>query len=204
MATRGTDAFGNITVTLNEFEQQLAHDVCNDWHMRAKRKGWTDHAVDSDCDEKTPDAVGAELGFCHLVNVCPTIGVYVAGGGVDAILHSGLTVDVKQTHWQYGALMVPYEAAKRGKTKADLYPLMTGVLPEFTYRGYLPAKYVFQKQKLALQLVEGKKEGELDRVELKAADGTLHICMVPYDHRVKCLTLVCDVGCEGWCRDLPE
>lgn len=63
----------------------------------------------------------------------------------DALLPNGLTVDVKSTQYESGRLL----AAKWKNPNVDLYALMTGTFPTYTFRGFMRSEELLRKSRLA-------------------------------------------------------
>jgi len=94
------------------------------------------------------EGMGAEIGFCRLVEAAPDFSIGSRSGGIDTTLLTGQTVDVKQTRYQSGHLLVaPWKTD--GREAPEMYALMTGTLPTYTFRGWAWAEFVCDKKWLA-------------------------------------------------------
>lgn len=93
------------------------------------------------------EGLGAEFAFCKLFNVMVdlTTNIRSAKKGEDkgdAMLPNGMVVDVKTTHLDNGRLIcAPW---KDENNKMDLFCLMTGVFPTYTFRGFYRKDDLFQ------------------------------------------------------------
>jgi hypothetical protein len=98
---------------------------------------------------------GAELAFCILTNsefdstTNPDENHFLKD---DAVLADGRTVDVKTTVYKTGKLII--RCGKEEK-KVDLYALMIGEFPKYTFRGWISYDDVIQDENI-LQLPQGK------------------------------------------------
>jgi len=83
------------------------------------------------------NSVGAELAFANLARGVWAYALdgHSVEGRPDVYLQDGRSVDVKQTPQENGRLLRWVEASGR----ADLYALMTGVMPIYTFRGWVTA-----------------------------------------------------------------
>jgi hypothetical protein len=98
-------------------------------------------------DEMDLEGMGAELAFCKLFNVFPDLTTHLRSSkdgmdGGDAILHNGMKVDVKSTTRSNGRLVTANW--KNENEKVDLYCLMTGSFPTYTFRGFISSENIFQ------------------------------------------------------------
>jgi len=98
---------------------------------------------------------GAELAFCILTNskfdntTNPDENHFLKD---DAVLRDGRTVDVKTTVYKTGKLMIRY--GKEDK-KVDLYALMVGEFPKYTFKGWISYDDIIKQQNI-VELPQGK------------------------------------------------
>ena len=115
--------------------------------------------------------IGGEHAFCSLFDVEPDTSSYLRSSEFetdtnDAILPCGLTVDVKSTKYKMGRL----QAALRKSPTGDLYALMTGTFPTFTFRGFMPQKELIKESRIGdlghgqLYLAEQDELKELEHI----------------------------------------
>jgi hypothetical protein len=79
---------------------------------------------------------GAELAFCRLFNIFPDTSTHSRSSEEDtgdATLHCGLSVDVKATNYPLGKLLAPIWKSDN----IDLYALMVGDFPDYTFKGFM-------------------------------------------------------------------
>jgi len=98
---------------------------------------------------------GAELAFCILTNskfdstTNPDENHFLKD---DAVLRDGRTVDVKTTVYKTGKLMIRY--GKEDK-KVDLYALMVGEFPKYTFKGWISYDDIIKQQNI-VEFTQGK------------------------------------------------
>jgi len=80
--------------------------------------------------------VGAEIAFCKLYNIYPDLTITHRSGGYDCITCSGAKVDVKATIYFSGKLLA---VINKHKSDADIYVLMVGKFPTYTWVGWAKA-----------------------------------------------------------------
>ena len=104
--------------------------------------------------EMNLNGFGAELVFCRLCGVefdSSTIQKESHFSNADAILKDGTTVDVKNTTYPNGKLLV--RTGKESKL-VDIYALVIGTFPVFKFSGWASYKDIIQK-KLIINLGMG-------------------------------------------------
>ena len=105
-----------------------------------------DHSVS--LDYTNINGFGAELAFCRLWGFkfdFSTIEKENHFKKIDCILPDGRSVDVKQTKYENGMLAVP---VNKKKTYVNLFALMTGVFPSYTFKGWTTYEYQIQKKNI--------------------------------------------------------
>ncbi len=141
----------NTQVTLNDVEQRLVKTVAKA-RFESNREAGTaetcyiyprEHRYQQDID-----GFGGELAFCKLFNVYPDTSTHVRTTKTDVgdCVWNGFSIDVKTTTYPEGMLLANY-----GKqvTTVDYYALMTGVFPNYFYRGVIEADELLKKERLA-------------------------------------------------------
>ena len=132
-------------IVLSEFEVKIAKYLGRQRYLNARKKGITDAKIGNQSNEETDvESVAAELAFCKLYNLYPDLQI----GELpihDATLPCGATVDVKQTKYPNGMLLV---TTKKIENPSDLYVLLTGRMPEFTDRGGFPREWIFNPERI--------------------------------------------------------
>lgn len=135
-------------ITLTDVEQSICYCVAPQRTNCARKNRVTDQRIDNN-GKKDIDLEGfaAELCFCRLFNLYPdfTVGVRSSANNTDcgdAVLVNENVVDVKSTEYPFGRLLaVP---AKKNSGNVELYGLMTGKFPTFTFRGFMWPEELFK------------------------------------------------------------
>lgn len=127
-------------ITLNEAEVKLAKFLGQARYQVNRAAKVTNRKMAPEDQDIETDAVGAEIALAKALNVYPDLTLTPRRGGSDLTLN-GLTIDVKQTAYEDGRLLI--EKQKKDDPSA-VYVLMTGKLPNFTCRGFYFAGDVFQ------------------------------------------------------------
>ena len=121
------------TITLNDAEQRLAKYVARARTDNARSVNLAHTKIGPQSQYETDlEGMGAEIAFCRLMNVYPSLDVVdnpAADPQGDCVV-LGRTVDVKTTRHKNGRLL-----AVLWKEKKDLYALMTGTFPTYEFRG---------------------------------------------------------------------
>lgn len=134
-------------VALNDVEQRLVKTVAVARYDNARAKGVPKTFVAYEdgyvCDI---DGFGGELAFCKLFNVYPDMSIRAWEGEQDEgdCVWNGLRIDVKTTTYPEGCLL----AGGWKKLNVDYYALMTGVFPNYYYRGVMRADKLLQQERL--------------------------------------------------------
>jgi hypothetical protein len=108
------------------------------------------------------DGMGAEVAFCKYFNLYPDFSLSPQSLTFDCLTQLGGKVDVKQTHYPDGRLLVLPEKKKAETTH---YVLVTGKIPKFKIVGYAEKDQVFQDKNL--KEMRGKKVYMIDQPELQ-------------------------------------
>ncbi len=134
-----------IDVILNEAEQRLVSYVSRKRYAANRATGATATIYnDADAIENEIDSFGAEVAYCKLHNCYPDLDT-THRPPFDAKLQDGRTVDVKQTRYQSGVLMV--KQIER-QSHPDLYALMVGKFPKYQLRGHMTAREILTPNRL--------------------------------------------------------
>ena len=112
----------------------MAETICNQDRNHFVDKYKRDKSIP--LMEMNKNGFGAELAFCRLCGITfdsSTIEKENHFSKVDATLPDGTSIDVKTTVYKNGKLIV-----RHGKEKkvVDIYVLMTGTFPTFTFCGW--------------------------------------------------------------------
>jgi len=108
------------------------------------------------------DGMGAEVAFCKHMNLYPDFSLCPQKLTFDCLTKEGNKVDVKQTHYPDGRLLVLPEKKNAETTH---YVLVTGKIPKFKIVGYAEKEQVFQDKNL--KEMRGKKVYMIDQPDLQ-------------------------------------
>jgi hypothetical protein len=115
-----------------------------------RKKGVTNSKIGGQSDEVTDlNGIGAELSFCKMFNVFPDLSISTRSSTNgedtgDAVLHNGKTIDIKATVYPCGKLLaVPWK-----QEKVDLFALMVGTFPTYTFKGFMRAPELLKKERI--------------------------------------------------------
>lgn len=119
-------------ITLTGPEQRIARFLARERERINRASGVKNGRLGPQTDSATDlTGIGAELAFARLFNVYPDLTIDPRQGGSDCH-YCGLAIDVKGTPRANGRLLaVPLKA----RDAVDLYALMTGEFPIYTFRG---------------------------------------------------------------------
>lgn len=138
----------NTLITLTEYEQAIArysaeHRTANNRRNKVRNNNFTNRPD----QEIELQGFGAEMAFCKLFNSFPdfTIGVRSAKEDRGDCAVEGLRIDVKSNRNANGDLFVGIN--KHPTVYA--YALMTGLFPQFTFRGFMLASEIMAKHRVA-------------------------------------------------------
>lgn len=132
--------------SLNEEEQNIIQNmsdiICNQGRNYFTDKYQRDKSIK--LHEMNLNGFGAELAFCKLCDIpfdSSTIEKESHFNKVDATLKNGLTVDVKNTIYNSGKLIV-----RTGKEQkyVDIYALVIGKFPDFIFSGWSTYEEIIQ------------------------------------------------------------
>ncbi|MEK9722824.1 MAG: hypothetical protein VW405_04980 [Rhodospirillaceae bacterium] len=134
------------TVTLTDIEQRLARVLAAERTRVNRAAQITNLQVSPDRAEQVElTGVGAELAWCRLANVYPDLTLSPRRGGADA-LWAGRAVDVKGTERPGGQLLA--HPTKLRRDGVEVYALMTGPWPTYTFRGLASSDQLLQADRL--------------------------------------------------------
>ena len=152
-----------MKVTLNEAEQRLARFVAAKRNEAAATAGRTNcRRADATDQEINVEGIAAEIALCKLLNCYPDLETAGPLPEYDALARTGVTVDVKATHYPNGRLLaLPWKAGKA----PDIYALMVGKFPTYRCAGIMRADELLAPERLT-DLGHGKtyaaEQAELD------------------------------------------
>lgn len=133
-----------MIIKLNEAEKKLTVYVAKKRTMHDREKGARPTVYGNQTHEQMEiNSVGAEIAFCKYMNVYPDLNTDHFGTE-DAILKNGFRVDVKNTRYKNGRLMV--KAINRDK--CEVYALLIGEFPVYKFAGFATKEELFREENL--------------------------------------------------------
>jgi len=129
------------SLTLNDAEQRLARYLAETREAYNHTVGARDVlCVDADRIQNKVESFGAEIAYCHLMNCYPNLATDCFEA-FDVRLADGRRVDVKQTRYPHGRLVVKL----LHRAAPDLYALMVGAFPTYRLAGHIAAADLLQE-----------------------------------------------------------
>lgn len=145
-------------VTLHAFEQAICESIAESRHDNNRQSGVTDKKMgDQSATETDLYGIAAEFAFCKLFNLFPDFSIEPrsAAAGTDVEKDSKLfiwRVDVKGTKYPFGKLLArPMDknyATHVARSTTDLFALMTGEYPTFTFRGFFTKEDLLKQSRI--------------------------------------------------------
>lgn len=142
---------GTVT-TLNNSEQLICRFVAKKRYENNRKNGVQNSKIGPQSNCVTDlNGVCGEMCFCKLFNLFFDLSIEPrsARNGEDfgdAVLPDGRLVDVKVTDYPNGRLAVaPWKVEK---PRIDLYALMVGSFPTFTFKGFMARDELLRKERL--------------------------------------------------------
>lgn len=131
------------TITLTSLEVRLVKQAAIERHKHDRQNGAKATLYhEGDAIKAEENSYGGEVAFCKIFNLYPDMDT-AHFATFDVCLPNGLTVDVKTTHRLGGRLIV-----KPTGHHADLYALMIGELPTYSFVGIAYAGDILQAHRL--------------------------------------------------------
>jgi hypothetical protein len=137
-------------IELNTVEKAICKQLAKMRYENARNSGVKNSKIGSQSDEFTDlEGISGEFAFCKLFNIYPDLSIAVRSAfqgndDGDGTLHEK-KVDVKTTKYETGKLL----AAPWKKTNVDIFALMTGVFPKYTFRGFMKSEELLQSSRLS-------------------------------------------------------
>lgn len=131
--------------TLNFVEQELAKIVSKKRQEESRAAGHTNTPYGKDQDTIDLNGYGAELAFCHLFNIYPDTTTHARVGTADCLGHKGISIDVKNTEYPNGHLLVK---SSKKDSDVEMYALMVGSFPTYKFVGYAYKKEIIKDENL--------------------------------------------------------
>ncbi len=142
--------FSGIRYNLNCLEQELIEFMSSNICKQGREYFKSNYQVDKSLglNNINVNGFGAELAFCQLCGVSfdPSFVEYESHfNKVDATLMNGVTVDVKQTKYNSGRLLVSINKTKK---YVDIYALIIGVFPNYRFMGWATYEEMIRKENI--------------------------------------------------------
>jgi len=140
------------SVSLNEVEQRLCKHIAQARYQANRAMQVNNSKVGGQADDETDlEGVSAEVAFCKLAGIYPHGPMDVSPRsslkGEDCladVVINGKSIDVKATKYPQGKLLaVPWKSKS-----ADVYVLMTGEFPAYTFRGCMAGNELIKKERI--------------------------------------------------------
>lgn len=136
-------------ITLTDVEQNICKTIAEARYRSNRAAGVADLKRGDQSNIATDtEGFAAELAFCKLFNLYPDFTISPRGAANDvgdATLRCGLSVDVKATVYKSGHLITP---PWKDESALDLYALMVGKLPTYTFKGFMRRDVLQQEDRL--------------------------------------------------------
>lgn len=133
-------------VTLNEIEVEICEMLAKRRFVSNRKNGVHDAKIGPQSNRETDvDGICAEFAFAKALNLYPDFSISPRKGGVELISRRRKRVDVKQTKYAHGKLLVTQNTQV---ADADIYVLVTGQMPVFQIAGWASAHQVIVPENL--------------------------------------------------------
>lgn len=135
-------------IVLHESEILVATYIGMARHNNARVNGIVDRKIgDQDNAFVDINGMGGELAAARFFNAYPDLTIVEADRlpGYDFRTRTGLRADVKTTEWPNGKLLA---SLKTQLGDADMYVLVTGVLPKYRIIGYATDEQLIKKENI--------------------------------------------------------
>jgi hypothetical protein len=140
----------NKKIILSKIEQNICSVISEFRHLNNRNNNIKNSKMGKKSDQEMDlEGISAEFAFCKLFNLYPDLTIDIRSSinetdNGDATLPSGHTVDVKVTHHLNGKLIaVPWK-----KANVDLFALIVGKSPEYTFKGFMKSKELLKDSRL--------------------------------------------------------
>ena len=133
------------------------------------------------------EGVYSEMAFCKLLNIYPRIFDLGPRSSCkntddgDAILPDGRVVDVKTTVREKGRLLVCHWKSRC--KSVEVFALMTGRCPEYTFRGFITSEELFVEERLRCMRQGAPMSYVAEQYELKELEELDRGCLVNENKR---------------------
>lgn len=138
------------SITLDPTEQLICKAIARRRYENARNMNVKNSKMGGQSNEETDlEGISSEMAFCKLFNIFPDLTVQVRSSTEgtddgDATLRDGRTVDVKSTKYTTGRLL----AVRWKKPKIDLFALMIGKFPTYTFKGFMKSEELIKPERI--------------------------------------------------------
>lgn len=137
----------NTVVELSESEQAICRYIAKRRFENNRSGGIQDQKIGAQSNANVDlNGFAGEFAFCKLHNILPDFSINVRrtnANDYDAILENK-KIDVKTTEYPTGKLV----AVEWKNDNVDLYALMTGEFPKYTFRGFMRREELRRPERL--------------------------------------------------------
>jgi len=159
------------TIILGEFEQKCCEQLAKYRHSNNRSKGVSNSKIGPQSDEDTDlEGIAAEFALAKALNLWPDMSIQTRssdkGSDEGDLIYEGMIIDVKASKYPTARLAV----APWKKPDGDLFALMIGKFPKYTFKGVIPQTEAIKSERLGTlghgktYLVEQKELLELQDV----------------------------------------
>jgi len=137
----------NTQIILSDTELSICKTIAELRYANNRKFGVRNSKIGAQSDEETDfEGICAELAFCKLYNLYPDFTVFTRNTETDAgdVIFNGRSVDVKTTKYLTGKLL----AAPWKKATGDLFALMVGTSPTYTFKGFMKQSELLKDSRL--------------------------------------------------------
>lgn len=137
-----------MKIILNEIEQELCKLVSQKRFEMNRTKKIKNNKIGPQSDSFTDlNGFGAELAMAKLLGIYPDTEIRVRSALKDNgdLIYNNLKLDIKTTKYKNGKLIVH---PSKKKNPADIYILLIGKFPEYTFVGGIKSNEVFKQDNI--------------------------------------------------------
>ena len=157
-------------IKLNESEQAICVDIAKKRFDNNRKSNVKNSKIGEQSDYVTDlEGFAAEMAFSKIFNVYPDFSVETRNANEDQgdCVVNNKIVDVKTTKYKTGKLL----AVKWKASNTDLYALMIGEFPSYTFKGFMTSKELLKEKRIGslghgnTYIAEQSELVELDEIE---------------------------------------
>ena len=137
----------NTMISLNPGEQEICRYIAKRRFENNREKGVVNSRKGEQSDEYTDlQGFSGEFAFAKMVNAMPDFSIEPRSSDVDDgdLTWKGFKIDIKTTKYNTGKLI----AATWKQNTIDIYILMVGEFPHFSYRGWMRSEELLVPERI--------------------------------------------------------